>query len=1034
MNIKSVLLGAAALFAGAAASSQTMREWQTQQVNQINRLPMHTAFFPYSDHMAARIGNPAASDNYLSLNGIWKFNWVADADCRPTDFFRTDYNDKGWGTMPVPGIWELHGYGQPQYVNIGYGWREDFKSNPPEVPVEKNHVGSYRRTIDIPADWKGRDIIAHFGSVTSNMYLWVNGRFVGYSEDSKLEPEFDITGFVTPGKPAVIAFQVFRWCDGSYLEDQDFWRLCGVARDSYLLSRPKSAQIADLRVTPNLDDEYTHGSLAVDLTIKGSGTVKLVLASPDGAEVASATVSGSGRKHAVMTVDDPEKWTAETPSLYTLTATLSRGAQVEEVVPVRTGFRKVEIKDRQLCVNGKPIIVKGVDRHELDPDGGYVVSRERMLQDLRIMKENNINAVRTSHYPNDNLWYDLCDSVGIYVVAEANLESHGMGYGDKTLAIRPEWRSAHMERNMRNVQRNFNHPSVIVWSMGNEAGDGENFAEVYKWIKSEDPSRPVQYERAGLNPWTDIYCPMYGPHDWIESYSANPGSDRPIIQCEYAHAMGNTGGGFKEYMDITRKYPINQGGFIWDFVDQGLRGTGKNGRMIYTYGGDYNPYDASDNNFCDNGLVSPDRLPNPHMVETAYQYQSIWATPVDMTKGEIAVYNENFFIGLDNYTMRWTLLADGRPVQSGVVDRLDVPAQSTRNIKVPYSLSDAGTREMMLNLEFVTRESRDLVPAGHVQARAQLPVSDYRFSTPEFTDSQIYGPLEIVGNNSNRLLVTGDACNIEFDRHDGLLCGYRVNGTSMLAPDGRLAPNFWRAGTDNEYGADVPRKRAVWRDPAMTLTSFDAKMQYGKAVVSAVYSLPEVKSTLAMTYTINNAGQILVSSVLTPDAGAEDVPEMMRFGIQMQMPESMDLSTFYGRGPVENYIDRRSSAFLGEYTLTTAEQAYPYIRPQETGTKSDIRRWCQTTRGGCGLLFTSPAPFYASALNYSIESLDNGDGKTQRHFPEVDTVDYVNLLIDSVQTGVGGIDSWGALPMRQHRLPFGPQSLTVMLTPVCQPK
>ncbi len=998
-----------------AVVGQTFDEWQNPEVNQINRLPMRPPFVP-------------EGQKRVSLNGPWKFNWVENAGQRPVDFFKPAFDDNGWGTMNVPAIWELNGYGDPQYVNLGYAWRNDFKSNPPQIPHDKNHVGSYRRIIDIPADWSGEEVIAHFGSVTSNIYLWVNGRFVGYSEDSKLEPEFDVTKFIKPGQDNLIAFQVFRWNDGTYLEDQDFWRLSGVARDSYLYTRPKDVRLEDIRVTPDLVNDYTDGTLDVALTLKGAPEVKLSLTAPDGAVVATSTLKGSGTQHAVLSVANPLKWTAETPNLYTLTVTLSSGNRVVETVPVKVGFRKVEIRNRQLLVNGQPIIIKGVNRHELDPDGGYVVSRERMLQDLRIMKENNINAVRTCHYPDDNMWYDLCDSLGIYVVAEANLESHGMGWGKETLATKPQWLKAHMERNQRNVARNFNHPSVIIWSMGNEAGDGENFKKVYDWIKNEDPSRPVQYERAGMNPWSDICCPMYASPDWVERYAANPESERPIIQCEYNHAMGNSGGGFKEYMDLTRKYPINQGGFIWDFVDQSLRKTLPDGTEIYAYGGDYNPYDASDNNFCDNGLISPDRVPNPHMTEVAHQYQSIWASPLNLAAGEIEVYNENFFTGLDNYQLRWSLLSNGQTVETGTVSLPEVRPQSRVTLKLPYTLPDTVDSEVMLNLEFVTLREQSQVPAGHVQARVQLPVSNYKFTEQTLRDAE--SKLTVDDKNYNRLIIESANARIEFDRRSGLICSYVVNGISMLAPGGTIAPTFWRAPTDNDYGANLPVKRKVWRNPQRELTGFSFRaLADGSAIVEASYRLPSVKSELLMSYAINGDGQILLSSNLKPDADAADVPEMFRFGVEMQMPQTMDRTTFYGRGPVENYVDRRSSAFIGRYTLTTDEQAYPYIRPQETGTRSDIRTWTQTNIGGRGLLITSSEPFFASALRYSVESLDNGDYKTQRHFPEVEKQNYVNLVIDSAQSGVGGIDSWGAIPLPQYRLPFGPQSLTILLTP-----
>lgn len=1015
-------------FAGLSLSlnAQTMTEWHDQSVNQINRLPMHTSFFPYTSAEKASQGEPQADENYLSLNGLWKFNWVKDADMRPTGFFGTNFDDRGWDEIPVPGIWELNGYGDPQYVNIGYAWRNDFENNPPEVPVKNNHVGSYRRTVDIPAEWSGRDIIARFGSVTSNMYLWVNGKFVGYSEDSKIEPEFDITKYVIPGRPNTIAFQVFRWNDGSYLEDQDFWRLSGVARDSYLYSRPRQARLEDIRVTPDLVNDYTDGVLDIDIKLKGNADVDLVLTDAAGAKVAETQIKGSGNRKATLNVENPLKWTAETPNLYTLTATLSKGGKTLEVVPVKVGFRKVEIKDGLLTVNGKPIIVKGVNRHELDPDGGYIVSRRRMLDDLRIMKENNINAVRMSHYPNDAMWYDLCDSVGIYLVAEANLESHGMGYGDETLARRPEWLQAHMERNQRNVARNFNHPSVIIWSMGNEAGDGPNFEAVYKWLKQEDSSRPVQYERAEQNAWTDIYCPMYaGPED-VEAYANNPASYRPVIQCEYNHVMGNSGGGFKEYMDLTRRDRLNQGGFIWDFVDQGLRSTGKDGVMIYAYGGDFNPYDASDNNFCDNGLLSPDRQPHPHFNEVAYQYQSIWAEPVDLAGGEIEIYNENTFTDLSNYTLRWTLLVNGKAVETGTVDNLDVAPGQRRRVRLPFSVPPS-EGEILLNVDFLTKKEANLVKAGHLQARNQLVIRPFAFEQPEI-GATADAP-RIDSSNINRLIVSNSRFTIEFDKISGLLCDYKVGKTDMLTPEGAVSPNFWRAPTDNEYGNGMAVSSSVWRNPDMILQSLKATEAGGLVTVKAVFDMPQVKSAYHMTYTINGNGQALLHAELIPSADARNIPEMFRFGIRIPMPKSMDISTFYGRGPVENYSDRRSGTFIGEYVLASADQAHAYIRPQETGTRSDIRSWSQTNQGGVGLTITSGAPFYASATDYSIESLDDGDAKGQSHFQEVAKADYVNLLIDSEQTGVGGITSWGAFPLDPYRLPFAPRSLTVLLTP-----
>ena len=618
------LLGACVL----SGNAQTFKEWQDPEINAINRAPMHANFFAYENAEMAAKAVKEDSKNFMSLNGTWKFFWVRNADARPTDFWKTGFNDKGWDNLQVPGVWETHGYGDPIYINVGYGWRSRFENNPPYVPTEENHVGSYRREIMVPADWKGKDIIAHFGAVSSNMYLWVNGKFVGYSEDSKLEAEFNLTPYLKPGQKNLIAFQVFRWCDGTYLEDQDFFRYTGVARDCYLYTRNKK-RIDDIRVTPDLDSEYKNGSLAINLNLKGSGNVSLELLDAQNQTVASTEVKGSGNVSTTLQVENPKKWSAETPYLYTLRATLKDGSQASEVVPVKVGFRKIELKNAQILVNGQPVLFKGADRHEMDPDGGYVVSRDRMIQDIQIMKQFNINAVRTCHYPDDNFWYELCDKYGIYVVAEANIESHGMGYGDKTLAKEPTYKKAHMERNQRNVQRGFNHPSIIFWSLGNEAGYGPNFEAAYDWIKAEDPSRAVQYEQARIEGKTDIYCPMYANYKWCEEYSKDDKYQKPLIQCEYAHAMGNSQGGFKEYWDLIRKYPKYQGGFIWDFVDQSIRWTGKNGKMIYAYAGDFNRMDDSgDKNFCNNGLISPDRKPNPHAYSTSIRtsglLRAIW--------------------------------------------------------------------------------------------------------------------------------------------------------------------------------------------------------------------------------------------------------------------------------------------------------------------------------------------------------------------------------------------------------------------------
>jgi len=1006
-------------------------EWKNPEINAVNRAPMHTNYFAYSSSEKAAKADKENSSNFMTLNGIWKFNWVKNADARPTDFYRTDYNDKGWGQMKVPGVWEMNGYGDPIYVNVGYAWRSQYKNNPPYVPIENNHVGSYRKEIIIPAEWSEKEIFAHFGSVTSNMYLWVNGKYVGYSEDSKLEAEFNLTKYLKPGKN-LIAFQVFRWCDGTYLEDQDFFRYSGVGRNCYLYSRNKK-YIQDIRVTPDLDSNYTNGTLNVALNLNGSGTVELNLTDPAGKSVATAQVNGNGQKSVVMDVSNPEKWTAETPNLYTLTATLKNGSNTLEVIPVKVGFRKIELKGGQILVNGQPVLFKGADRHEMDPDGGYVVSRERMLQDILRMKQLNINAVRTCHYPDDNLWYDLCDQYGIYVVAEANIESHGMGYGKETLAKNPSYKKAHMERNQRNVQRGYNHPSIIFWSLGNEAGYGPNFEQCYTWIKNEDKTRAVQYEQAGTNEFTDIFCPMYYDYDACKKYSEG-NIDKPLIQCEYAHAMGNSQGGFKEYWDLIRKYPKYQGGFIWDFVDQSNHWKNKDGIDIYGYGGDFNKYDASDNNFNDNGLISPDRRPNPHAHEVGYFYQSIWTTPGDLSKGEIKVYNENFFRDLSAYYMEWQLLANGEVMQTGVVQDLNVAPQQTATLKLNLNTEKiCPCKELLLNVTYKLKAAETLMPAGSTVAYDQLTIRPYTAKALELKNQKASN-LDIVvpvikDNDHNYLIVEGENFIIEFNKHNGYLSRYEADGMQLLNPGAQLTPNFWRAPTDNDYGAGLQHRYAVWKNPGLKLTSLKQSIENEQAIVQAEYEMKAVKGKLFLTYVINNEGAVKVTQKM--EAGKEEkVSDMFRFGMQMQMPENFNEVEYYGRGPVENYADRNHSTLIGKYRQTVAEQFYPYIRPQETGTKTDLRWWRVLNISGNGLQFVGDAPFSASALNYSIESLDDGVQKDQRHSPEVAKAPFTNLCIDKVQMGLGCVNSWGTLPLEKYRVPYQDYEFSFILTPV----
>lgn len=1001
------------------AQQPTMTEWHDLQVNEVNRYVVHTSF-------------PQA--NRLSLDGTWRFLWVEHANQRPTDFFRMDYDAKNWVDMPVPGVWELNGYGDPEYVNVGFAWRGHFKNNPPEVPVKDNHVGSYRRVITIPADWTGKQVIAHFGSVTSNIYLWVNGQYVGYAEDAKVAAEFDVTPYIHSGEN-LIAFQTFRWCDGSYHEDQDFWRLSGVGRSCYLYAQDKTEHIQDIRITPDLINNYKDGTLAVKIWAVGKSDARLTLFDAAGKEVASQTVkswqeSQPKQGGVVLHVNNPQKWTAETPYLYTLK--IEYGHQV---TTQRVGFRKVEIKDAQLLVNGKPIYIKGVNRHEMDPDGGYVVSRERMIQDLQLMKRFNINAVRTCHYPDDPLWYDLCDEYGIYLCAEANQESHGFLYQNPSPSKDPIFRQQIVERNQHNVAVNFNHPSVIIWSLGNETADSENFTAARQWILSQDQSRPIQYEPAGEGANTDIFCPMYMIQWHCEGYAKDNRKQKPLIQCEYNHVMGNSGGGLKEYWDLVRKYPKFQGGFIWDFVDQALHGKDKQGRDIYTYGGDYNKYDPSDNNFNCNGLVSPDRVPNPHMYETGYEYQNIWTEPVDITQGKLRIRNEYFFRDLSNYVMDWTLLCDGRVIRNGQVEQISCAPQGTVEVTLPLGNCD-GAGEYLLNVDYKLKNAEPLMQKGQTVAYQQLTVKPGTLALQDATAK--LPSLKVKDSKRDTLLsVTNDAVNIQFNKVSGFMVRYTVADRQLLGEGGVLRPNFWRALTDNDMGGQFQKDNKVWKNPTLNLMTFHAekvKKPQPCVVVTAVYDMPDVKAQLTLTYYISGDGRIKVVEQLKTDKDAKQ-PDMARFGMVMQLPYEMERSAYYGRGPIENYGDRKLSQRIGIYNQTADEQFYPYIRPQENGLKSDVRWWNQTTAQGQGMRIEAVEPFSVSALHYTIEDLDEPKPtKGQRHSTQVPKSKYTNLCIDGAHTGVGGANSWSnwGLALPKYRVPYQDRTFTFQFVPLNQ--
>ena len=1022
------LAAATALTAGAQSN-----EWQDAGVNAVNRMPMHGSWFAYESPEAAQTGDKTLSERFVTLNGNWKFNWVRDADQRPTDFFRVGYNDKGWNDMPVPGLWELNGYGDPVYLNVGYAWRGWFKNDPPHVPVEQNHVGSYRRTVDIPAAWAGRQIVAHFGSVTSNIYLWVNGRYVGYSEDSKLEAEFDLTPYVKPGRN-LIAFQVFRWCDGTYLEDQDFFRLSGVGRDCYLYARDKR-QITDIQVDAAPSADYTAGTVAVKAFFPRQArgcSVELALTDAQGRSVASQQLRVTkDEERCTLDAGKISLWSAETPVLYGLTATLRAPAgEVIEVIPLRIGFRDVKIEGGQLLVNGRPVLIKGANRHEMDPDYGYYVSEGRMLEDIRIMKENNINAVRTCHYPDDARWYSLCDQYGLYVVAEANIESHGMGYGEKTLAKNPLYAKAHLERNERNVQRSINHPSVIIWSLGNEAGDGPNFDACYDWIKAYDPSRPIHHERAVYSPGsrnTDIICPMYWSYERCEKYLAeNPA--KPLIQCEYAHAMGNSMGGFKEYWDMIRREPKYQGGFIWDFADQALAWRSPEGRLTYRYGGDYNDTDASDSTFCCNGVLASDRSWHPHAYEVKHQHRPIHTTPRDLKNGVVNVYNENFFTDLSPYRLLWEITSDGQPVLSGTVERLDVAPQTTAAVTLGYKPEQvyALGGELLLTVRYQLRERQGLLDALYEVAADQLTL---RGDDPaaRFAAAAPAGTLRVADKT-----VSGEGFSVAFDPKSGFIRSYRLRNVELLA--GPVRPNFYRAATDNDLGVRQTGKypdSRMWAKAEPQLTGF--ALTPGDSEVKAVadYAIPAVGARLRLTYTVAADGSVRISETMTADPARKDVADLMRFGMAFETPGMFDAVEYYGRGPMENYADRSGAAFVGRYAQRVADQFHmKYVSPQESGTRSGLRWWRLTDDSGLGVEICSDRHFSASAIPFAIPQLDNGSPEYVRHPGDLVPDGRTHVNIESVQSGLGCVNSWGRLPRPEYLLPYGDYSFNFLLRPV----
>ena len=999
----------------------------------INKLDARATFFPYNSIELAKENQLSKAENYLLLNGTWQFNYCESPELKPDDFYKEDYDTSNWSTIKVPANWEVEGFGVPIYVNVLYPFQKG-ELNPPDIPDGHNPVGSYKRTFTVPNNWDGKDLFIHLGAVKSAFYIWINGKKVGYSQGSKLPAEFNVTNFVKSGNNS-IALEVYRWSDGSYLECQDFWRISGIERDVYLYARPK-VQLADYFAKAGLENNYTDGvfDLTVDVnnidakTQKGTVVVEIsknnqtIYTSVSAYNIASNSSQTINFNKSIAQV---KTWSAEVPELYQLNIIIKdKKGHVLEAISRKIGFRTSEVKNGQYLVNGKPILFKGVNRHEHDPITGHVISKEDMLKDIKIFKEYNINAVRTCHYPNDPYFYELCDAYGIYVIDEANIESHGMGYDlHRTLANNPKWLKAHLDRTERMVQRDKNHPSIVIWSLGNEAGNGYNFYNSYLLAKKLDNSRPTQYERAAYEWNTDLYVPMYETPEGVEAYAKNDKMTKPLVQCEYAHAMGNSMGGFKEYWDLFEKYDKLQGGFIWDYVDQGIK-TIKNGKEIYAYGGDFGPEGTpSDNNFLNNGLVQPDRKPNPHIFEVRHIHQDVKFYENDLANGIIDLKNWYFFRDLSNYKLNWEILENGHVVETGTIDDIVTTPQSKKAMTIPFKTQLKNDVEYFLNVSAVLKADEPLLKAGHVVAYEQFQLQEATTALPEKATGAV--SYKAAGD---AIIVTGKAFEMTFDEKTGTLTNYTYNNKSLLKRGPQV--NFWRAPNDNDYGAHTQKKYKEWKDAGKSeqvVTSIK-QLSNSELEISFTRNLFEGDANLTETYLVNGNGAVKVTNALKAIEG--DHSNFFKFGNTLVLPEDYKNITYYGKGPFEAYADRQHAAKVGLFKQTIAEQYFPYIRPQETGNKMEVR-WASLTKDdGSGIKFLSETPFHVSALNFSEDDLNSGEEKGQYHAGELDLQKDVFVNIDGFQQGLGSINSWGRLPLEQYLLPYKDYSYSYWMMPI----
>ena len=1018
-------------YEGQAFEEKTPRDWENPAVFQINKEAPSAHFFPFASESQARKNNPWKSPWVKSLNGTWKFNLAKTPSERPVYFFKNDYDVRNWGSLKVPANWETEGYDVPIYTNVKY----PHEKTPPTIQSHYNPVGSYKRSFTVPGDWQGKEVILHFGGVSSAMYVWVNETLVGYSEDSKTPAEFNITSHLVKGRNQ-LAVEVYRWSDASYLEDQDFWRLSGMTRDVYLLARSPQ-HIRDFRVRSPLVNEYKYGQFQLNVDVANvtdtAAPVSITATLLDGDfTVANITreVKATGPSTVVelkKTILSAKPWTAETPNLYQLLIELQNEAgQTIEVVRQDVGFRTIEITGQQLKVNGKAVTLKGVNLHEHHDVKGHVVDEATMLKDILVMKSHNINAVRTSHYPQPERWYELCNQYGLYIIDEANVESHGMGYGKESLAKDEAWKAAHLYRTRNMFERDKNQPCIIIWSLGNEAGNGVNFYATYDYLKAVDDSRPVQYERAGQDRNTDIFCPMYATIDRMEKYAqSNP--TRPLIQCEYAHAMGNSVGNLQDYWDVIKKYDCLQGGFIWDWVDQGLLATNDDGEEYWAYGGDFGPEDVpSDGKFCMNGLVDPVRTAKPPLLEVKKVYQAIQFVPEDLKAGVISIKNEYDFMDLSGFDITWRVHADGKTLKEGQVTDLSTEPGKSTEITVNHGVQPEPGTEYFLTFTATTKADQGLVPAGHECASEQFKLP---YTVKPASMLAVNMPALDMSDTDQEVTITGPDFSITLDKVAGVLTSLRKKNVETLTSG--PVPNFWRAPIDNDFGNDLHKRSRIWRQAGTRREVVSTQViRISSTMVQAtvVFALPDEQGTKIADYTsvyqFYGSGEVVVHNNFTMVEGKK--PEIPRFGMNLVMPRQFDRISWLGRGPHESYWDRKTSAFVDLYQGTVADQYWPYLRPQENGNKSDVRWMALTNRKGYGLQFTG-MPLLSVSAHHNImedfESPDRTDGRqaagvtaVRRHTTDVKPRDLTSVNIDYKQMGVGGDNSWGARTHPEYRL------------------